>query len=62
MLLEDINIGTYDGELPYQVYPTKIYDGTNDANNYWLPMYFANWNNTSIVLPDKIIKYRRQQF
>jgi hypothetical protein len=53
MQLEDIDIGGYDGELPYQVYPTKIYDGTNDANNYWLPMYFANWNNASIVLPDK---------
>jgi hypothetical protein len=53
MQLEGIEIGEYDGELPYQVYPTKIYDGTEDANNYWLPMYFANWNNTSIVLPDK---------
>ncbi|HPE77392.1 MAG TPA: hypothetical protein PLC80_14970, partial [Draconibacterium sp.] len=51
MLLENIDIGAYEGELPYQVYPTKIYDGTNDANNYWLPMYFANWNNTSVVLP-----------
>ena len=53
MQLEDIEIGPYSGELPYQVYPTKVYDGTPDANNYWLPMYFANWNNTSIVLPDK---------
>ncbi len=55
MQLETIDIGKYDGELPYQVYPTKIYtdDGTDAANNYWLPMYFANWNNTSIVLPDK---------
>jgi len=53
MRLETIDIGAYDGELPYQVYPTKIYDGTTDVNNYWLPMYFANWNNASIVLPDK---------
>lgn len=53
MQLENINIGPYSGELPYQVYPTKVYDGETDANNYWLPMYFANWNNTSIVLPDK---------
>jgi hypothetical protein len=51
--LEGIDIGDYDGELPYQVYPTKIYDGNEDSNNYWLPMYFANWNNSSIVLPDK---------
>lgn len=53
MQLENINIGEYEGELPYQVYPAKIYDGSEDANNYWLPMYFANWNNTSMVLPDK---------
>ena len=51
--LEGIDIGEYDGELPYQVYPTKIYDGNFKSDNYWLPMYFANWNNTSIVLPDK---------
>lgn len=53
MQLENIDIGAYEGELPYQVYPTKVYDGSNDAYNYWLPMYFANWNNTSVVLPDK---------
>ena len=53
MFIEEIEIGPYAGELPYQVYPTKVYDGTSDANNYWLPMYFANWNNASIVLPDK---------
>jgi hypothetical protein len=51
--LEGINIGEYDGELPYQVYPTKIYEVGFKSDNYWLPMYFANWNNTSIVLPDK---------
>jgi hypothetical protein len=51
--LEGIEIGEYTGELPYQVYPTKIYDGNFKSDNYWLPMYFANWNNTSIVLPDK---------
>ncbi len=53
MQLETINIGEFKGELPYQVYPTKVFDGLVDANNYWLPMYFANWNNTSVVLPDK---------
>lgn len=51
--LEGTDLGEYDGELPYQVYPTKLYDGNFKADNYWLPMYFANWNNTSIVLPDK---------
>ena len=57
MQLENIQIGEYEGELPYQVYPTKVYDGSTVANNYWLPMYFANWNNTSIVLPDKTAAY-----
>lgn len=50
MLLENINLGAYAGELPYQVYPTKI--NTTAASDYWLPMYFANWNNGSIVIPD----------
>jgi hypothetical protein len=45
--LESINLGAYTGELPYQVYPTKL------AGNYWLPMYFANWNDQCMVLPDK---------
>ena len=50
MLLEDINLGQYTGELPYQVYPSKI--NTHTDANYWLPMYFANWSNGSIVIPD----------
>ncbi|WP_132054130.1 hypothetical protein [Pseudocnuella soli] len=45
--LETINMGNYAGELPYQVYPTKL------AGSYWLPMYFANWNDQCMVLPDK---------
>ena len=53
MSLETIKIGGYKGELPYQVYPTKVYDKTSEVNNYWLPMYFANWNSSSVVLPDK---------
>ncbi len=47
MLDDEINMGNYDGELSYQVYPTKL------AGNYWLPMYFANWNDQCMVLPDK---------
>ena len=50
MMLEGINLGQYIGELPYQVYPTKI--NTNTEANYWLPIYFATWNNGSIVIPD----------
>lgn len=51
MFLEDINIGRYKGELPFQVYPVKLYGVA--ASNYWLPMYFANWNDHSLVIPDK---------
>jgi hypothetical protein len=43
-------MGTFDDELPYQVYPSQL-DG-DDAKSYWLPMYFANWNGKSMVLPD----------
>jgi len=59
MILEDdaatddpLNLGSFEGELPFQVYPVKIYDGEGDKN-YWLPMYFSNWNDHSLVLPDK---------
>lgn len=51
MMLEDINIGPYSGELPFQVYPTKLYSLGNEG--FWLPMYFANWNDFSLVIPDK---------
>jgi hypothetical protein len=37
-------------ELPYQVYPTQL-DG-DQTKNYWLPMYYANWNGHNVVLPD----------
>ena len=50
MLLEDIRLERYNGELPYQVYPSKI--NTNTNAGFWLPMYFANWNDGSIVIPD----------
>ena len=50
MKLEDIDLGVFTGELPYQVYPTKI--DSAGGSNYWLPIYFAHWNNNSIVLPD----------
>jgi hypothetical protein len=51
MMLEEINIGKYTGELPFQVYPAKVYGIS--ASNYWLPMYFANWNDSSLVVPDR---------
>ena len=54
-LLKDLlpnnqNDGTFIGELPYQVYPATL-DG-DDKKSFWLPMYFANWNSHSMVLPD----------
>ena len=49
--LEGIPLGSYQGELPFQVYPVKLY-GVN-TSNYWLPMYFSNWNDHSLVLPDE---------
>ncbi|MFG1933736.1 hypothetical protein ACGFK1_24300 [Mycobacterium sp. NPDC048908] len=44
-------LGNFDGELPYQVYPVLV-DGRKNGP-YWLPMYFANWNGHSMVLPDQ---------
>lgn len=49
---QSVNLGTYNGELPFQVYPIKE-EGEESSGNYWLPMYFANWNSYSMVLPDK---------
>jgi len=50
-----IELGDFEGELPYQVYPMQL-DGTEQVTGqlqtYWLPMYFANWNGHSMVLPD----------
>jgi hypothetical protein len=50
-LQEQIALGNFTGELPYQVYPVQV-DG-NQSGEFWLPMYFANWTGQSMVLPDK---------
>ncbi len=51
-----IQLDSFHGELPYQVYPQQL-DGTEQVlgqmQPYWLPMYFANWNGHSMVLPDE---------
>ncbi|CAN5867363.1 hypothetical protein BH18ACI4_BH18ACI4_06990 [soil metagenome] len=47
---EAIPLGDFDDELPYQVYPAQL-DGDKNKS-FWLPMYFANWNGHSMVLPD----------
>lgn len=53
---ESIELGNFEGELPYQVYPTQL-DGTEQVTGqlqtYWLPMYFANWSGHSMVLPNE---------
>jgi hypothetical protein len=41
----------FNGELLYQVYPSQL-DG-DKTKSFWLPMYFANWNGKSMVLPDR---------
>ena len=48
--VQQIPVGDFDGELPYQVYPMQL-DG-NKTGEFWLPMYFANWTGHSMVLPD----------
>jgi len=46
-----IDLGSFEGELPYQVYPSQL--GGDKSKHYWLPMYFASWNGHSMVLPDE---------
>jgi hypothetical protein len=48
--VQQIPVGDFEGELPYQVYPMQL-DG-NKTGEFWLPMYFANWTGHSMVLPD----------
>ncbi len=50
LTLDGIPIGDFQDELPYQVYPSQLDGHANKS--YWLPMYFANWNGQSMVLPD----------
>ena len=48
--INEIPLGDIARELSYQVYPSQV-DGDSNKS-YWLPMYFANWNGKSMVLPD----------
>ncbi|MBI5473810.1 MAG: hypothetical protein HY961_15845 [Ignavibacteriae bacterium] len=50
LAVDQITLGSFAGELPYQVYPMQL-DG-NLNGDYWLPMYFANWTGHNMVLPD----------
>ena len=42
-----------EGELGVEVHPAQL-DGDQDAGQFWLPMYMAQWNGTSLVLPDEV--------
>lgn len=44
-------LGKFSGELNYQVYPSQI--NGDVSGDYWLPMYFANWAGSSMVLHDE---------
>jgi len=46
----NINLGSVNTELGVQVLPAKH----GDKGDYWLPAYFANWNGTSLCLPDPL--------
>jgi hypothetical protein len=42
----------FNGELNVEVHPMQI-DGNQATGQYWLPMYMAQWNGASPVLPDE---------
>jgi hypothetical protein len=45
--------GTFEGELGVEVHPMQL-DGDQAAGQFWLPSYLAQWNGTSVVLPDPV--------
>jgi hypothetical protein len=40
------------GELGVEVHPQQ-FDGEQPARKFWLPAYLAQWNGTSLVIPDE---------
>jgi hypothetical protein len=40
------------GELGVEVHPQQ-FDGAQPARKFWLPAYLAQWNGTSLVIPDE---------
>ena len=50
--LEDPPDTPFMGELGVEVHPQQ-FDGEQPARKFWLPAYFAQWNGTSLVLPDE---------
>jgi hypothetical protein len=42
----------FDGELAVEVHPMQL-DGNQATGQFWLPAYLAQWNGTSLVIPDE---------
>lgn len=57
LTLGDIPLGEppdlpFEGELAAEVHPIQ-FDGNQATGQFWLPAYLAQWNGTSLVLPDE---------
>ena len=50
--LGPVDLGDYEGELGVEVHPMQL-DGDQVNGQFWLPLYFSNWNGHSLVLPDE---------
>lgn len=50
--LGDPPAARWEGELGIEVHPLQL-DGDQAAGQFWLPAYLAQWNGTSLVLPDE---------
>jgi len=50
--LGPVNLGSFTGELAVEVHPMQL-DGDQANGEFWLPVYFTQWNGKSLVLPDE---------
>lgn len=50
--LGPVNLGSFSGELAVEVHPMQL-DGDQANGEFWLPVYFTQWNGQSLVLPDE---------
>ena len=51
LVLNGINIGSFDGELGIEVGPTQL-DGQKQGI-YWLPSYYTQWTGSSLIIKDE---------
>ncbi|KAF2833499.1 hypothetical protein CC86DRAFT_10768 [Ophiobolus disseminans] len=47
--ISEAPLGTVTSELGVEVHPVKSLLGVDDKKEYWLPMYFVNWTQSSLV-------------